>query len=162
MQEYKTDKFRVYPINYFRAESYGSARKLFFIFLSIFIVSVALSFYNLVFLFVGLIVFFLIIPTLVALVYFYKLLTIDAQRNLSEKSLTIKKGREIMVVYENENIKDCIIEWKSIYSVLKRHKHIEIRSIDKKLLLLVPEHILDANEIFHEFYKNMSWEERKE
>lgn len=162
MKELITGKFKVSPNDYFRAELYESARKLFFIFLILIVLSIILSIYNIAFVFVGLIIIFLVVPSYIALIYFSKLLTIEAQQNLAVKHLIIEENKFIKVVYDDDKISNHSIEWGIIHSVKKRNGHIEIRADNKKLLLLVPQNIIEPNLIFPDFCKDMSWEERKE
>lgn len=156
-----TDKFRINSNQYFRAEAFHLARKLFWGVLVLLLFVIVASIYNIVFIYVGLILIFIILPPLIAFVYYTKLLTADAQRNLAEKRIVIIPGDNITVKFDNSEIPDHKILWEEICFVNQRNGIIELRDNNDKILLLIPKMFITSCQCFDDFLTDMNWEEKK-
>ncbi len=161
MSEITTDKFRINSQQYFRVEAYNLTRKLFWGITFLLFLSIGLSILNIYFLYIGLILFFIVIPPAIAFIYFNKLLTDDAQRNLAEKSLVIVPGKIIEIKFDNDRLSDYSIPWNSIATVNYLKKMIELRDRNGKLLLIIPKLFITSSNCFDEFSTDMNWDEKK-
>ena len=161
MSAITTEKFRINSKQYFRAEAFHLARKLFWIVLVLLLSIIVASIYNIVFIYIGLILIFVILPPLIAFVYYTKLLTVDAQRNLAEKWIIITPGDNVTVKFNNGAILDYTISWQEINSVNQRYGLIELRDKNDKILLLIPKMFITSCQCFEEFLTDMNWEDKK-
>lgn len=157
-----TDKFRISSKQYFRAEAFHLARKLFWgVLVLLLSIIVAAIYYNTVFIYVGLILIFLILPPLIGLIYYTKLLTVEAQRSLAEKWIIITPGYNITVKFDDSRISEYTILWEEIGFVNQRNGIIELRDNNDNILLLIPKMFITSCQCFDEFLTDMNWEEKK-
>lgn len=157
-----TENFRVTSQQYFRAEAFHLARKLFWGIIILILVIVIASCFNILFIYLGLILFLVVIPPIIAFIYFSKLLTIEAQKNLAEKRLIINPQESITVEFIENKLESIIINWSDISTIRCNGDFAQIRDRNGKLLLLIPKMFITSYNCFDEFSNNMSWEEGKE